>query len=255
MEVVSIGPVIKWLLPAVFLIASAVFYATPGYSFSGLMCLGIAAVIVCYFLLAMLKIHHAVAAKIFGTVLTAILCVGILMVSVTEVLILRASRGSEDTQCDYVVVLGAGLRGSEPSKILRSRIDRAITYLNENPNVRCIVSGGQGEDEAISEAQCMYDHLVAAGIDPSRIWMEDRSTSTWENFQFSLNLIEEKTGSRPAKIAVISSDFHLYRAGMFAKACGVEAVGIPARTPYLSLRINYYLREAAGVWHYLILGG
>jgi len=85
--------------------------------------------------------------------------------------------------------------------------------------------------------------------------MEDRSTSTWENFRFTLDLIEEKTGTRPEKLGVISSEFHLFRAGLFAKDCGIEAVGIPASTRWLSLKINYFLREAAGVWHYLILGG
>ena len=93
------------------------------------------------------------------------------------------------------------------------------------------------------------------GIDESRIWLEDRSTSTWENFKFTLNLIEEKTGSRPEQLGVLSNDFHLFRAGIFAKQCGIDPVGIPAPTSNFTLRINYYLREVAGVWHYLILGG
>ena len=119
----------------------------------------------------------------------------------------------------------------------------------------CIASGGQGTDEDISEAQCIFDHLTAMGIDKSRIWLEDKSTSTWENLHFSLNLIEENTGTRPEKIGILSSEYHLFRASLFADACGVESVGIPAPTSRFSLRVNYYLREVAGVWHYLILGG
>ena len=69
------------------------------------------------------------------------------------------------------------------------------------------------------------------------------------------SLIEEKTGERPEKLGILSSEYHLFRAKLFAKECGVEAVGIPARTSRLSQKINHFMREVAGVWHYLILGG
>lgn len=248
--------ILKWLVPLFFVLLAVFFYtAIPGYSFSGLMCLGIAGIISAYYLIALLARQHFMAAKVLRTVLTAVLIIGIGVVGVTEVLIIRASLGDDDTGCEYVVVLGAGVRGTDPSPILSDRIDRAYTYLTENPDVICIVSGGQGPDEDISEAQCLFDRLTAMGIDGDRIWLEAQSTSTWENFQFTLNLIEEKTGTRPARLGVISSEFHLFRASMFAKDCGVEAVGIPASTRLFSSRINYFLREAAGVWHYLILGG
>ena len=101
----------------------------------------------------------------------------------------------------------------------------------------------------------MYDELVKLGIDPGRIWLEDKATSTWENLNFSLNLIQEKTGTRPEKIGVVSSEYHLFRASLFAKANEVGFVGIPAATSRLSQKINHFMREVAGVWHYLILGG
>ena len=101
----------------------------------------------------------------------------------------------------------------------------------------------------------MFEQLTARGIDPERLWLEDQATSTWENLNFSLALIEEKTGNRPATIGLISSEYHLFRAGLFAADCGVKAVGIPAATSWVSIRVNYFLREVAGVWHYLILGG
>jgi uncharacterized SAM-binding protein YcdF (DUF218 family) len=107
----------------------------------------------------------------------------------------------------------------------------------------------------MSEAQCIYDHLIQRGIEPERVWIEDKATSTWENLNFSLNIIEEKTGIRPEKIGIISSEYHLYRASLLADACEVESVGIPATTRVISQRINHYMREVAGVWHYLILGG
>ena len=76
-----------------------------------------------------------------------------------------------------------------------------------------------------------------------------------KSVQDILNLIEENTGTRPDKIGILSSEYHLFRASLFADACGVESVGIPAPTSRLSQKINHFMREVAGVWHYLILGG
>ena len=92
--------------------------------------------------------------------------------------------------------------------------------------------------------------LTEMGIDPERIWMEDRATSTVENFQFSLALIEEKTGSRPDTLGVLSSEFHLLRARMFARQEGVTPVAIPARTTDLPTFLRYFLREIVMVWYY-----
>ena len=101
----------------------------------------------------------------------------------------------------------------------------------------------------------MYRELFWMGIDPGRLWAEHQATSTWENLHFSLDLIEEKTGQRPTKIGVLSSEYHLFRASLFAKANEVEFVGIPARTSRWGQRINHFMREVAGVWHFLVLGG
>ena len=84
--------------------------------------------------------------------------------------------------------------------------------------------------------------------------MEDKATSTWENLNFSLDLIEEKTGQRPTKLAILSSEYHLFRASLFAKECGVVFVGIPAKTSKMGQTINHFMREVAGVWHFWLLG-
>ena len=107
----------------------------------------------------------------------------------------------------------------------------------------------------MTEARCMFEEMVKLGISPERIWIEDKATSTWENLRFTMDLIEEKTGQRPEKIGLLSSEYHLFRAKLFARECGVEAVGIPARTSRLSQMVNHFMREVAGVWHYIILGG
>lgn len=246
---------VHWIIPFLLLALFLFCFAAPGYSFSGYLCLGIAAVILCLNLLSLLAKYHPLAEKIIKTVLITCVCIGIVIVGITEVPIIRNARGNASAQVEYIVVLGAGIRGSTPSPILQSRMEAACEYLRAHPDVICIASGGQGPDEDLSEARCISNYLTLQGIDPERIWLEEHSTSTWENFQYTMELIEEKTGSRPEKMGVLTSDFHLYRASLFAGACGIEAVGIPAQTPTLPLQINYYLREAAAIWKYLIFGG
>ena len=168
--------------------------------------------------------------------------------------VVRAGCGQE-VSCDYIVVLGAGVNGTVPSLSLRERLDAAYRYLLAHPDAVCVVSGGQGNGEDITETQCMFNDLTARGIEESRIWMEDKATNTRENIRFSLDLIEEKTGRRPEQIGLVSSEYHLYRAGLLARAENITSYGIPARTSWVTLRINYFLREIVAVWYYTLLGG
>ena len=187
---------------------------------------------------------------------TALLCAAVVAISATCVVMGAASsRRPAEGEEVTVIVLGCHVEGSEPSVMLRGRINAAYDYLAAHPDALCIVSGGKGADEPMTEARAMYDELVKLGIDPERIWIEDRATSTWENLNFALDLIEEKTGTRPENLGIVSSEYHLFRASLFADACGVEPVLIPARTSVITQRINHFMREVAGVWHYLILGG
>ena len=101
----------------------------------------------------------------------------------------------------------------------------------------------------------MYRELVNLGIQPERILMETQAKSTWENIRFSLDLLEQKTGSRPTKLGILSSEYHLFRASLFTKKAGVEFVGIPAETSRWGQKVNHFMREVAGVWHYILLGG
>lgn len=226
-----------------------------GYSFSALVCLCLIGILLFYNLCFLAKNKHPKLTKVVKRVFTCILCLGLLIVGVTEGFIIHASFGDPEESCDYMLVLGAKVRPDGPSVSLMDRIRAAAAYMEEHPDVIAVVSGGKGIDEPITEAQCMYEELVKLGVDPDRIWLEDQATSTWENLHFALNLIEEKTGQRPEKIGLLSSEYHLFRAKMFAKACNVEAVGIPAHTSRLSQMINHFMREVAGVWHYLLLGG
>ena len=247
---------LPWLICAI-LAAMAVFlkFCVPGYSFSALVCLMLIAIVLFYTLMPMIGLKWPVLAKAATRIFTALLVIGLLVVGITEAIIIKASFGSPKEQVQYMVVLGAKVRETGPSASLWDRIYGAYNYMEAHPDVIAIVSGGKGPDEPISEAASMYQELVNLGIDPGRIWMEDKATSTWENLNFSLDLIEEATGQRPTKLGVVSSEYHLFRASLFTDACGVEFVGIPAKTTKISLRINYFMREVAGVWHYILLGG
>ena len=230
-------------------------YCVPGYSFSALVCVCLIGIILFYTLMPMAGLKFPVLAKAVTRIFTVCLIIGVLVVGITEAVIIHASFGDPSEDVAYMVVLGAKVNADGPSVSLWDRISGAYEYLAEHLDVIAVVSGGQGTDEPITEAECMYRELVSLGIDPKRILREEEATSTWENFKFSLDLIEEKTGTRPVKLGVLSSEYHLFRASLFAKACNVEFVGIPAKTSRPFQAINHFMREVAGVWHYILLGG
>ena len=248
--------ILPWL--ACGLLAALAYFlkfCVPGYSFSSLVCLCLIGIILFYTLMPMVGLKFPALAKIVTRTFTICLIIGVLVVGITEAVIIHASFGDPSEDVEYMVVLGAKVNADGPSVSLWDRICGAYEYLEEHPDVIAVVSGGQGTDEPITEAECMYRELVSLGIDPKRILREDEATSTWENFKFSLDLIEEKTGTRPSRLGVLSSEYHLFRASLFAKACNVEFVGIPAKTSRHFQAINHFMREVAGVWHYILLGG
>lgn len=250
------GAILPWCAVGLLLLM-AVFlrFCLVGYSFSALVCICLAGVITFYMVIPFAEKRWRIAAKVLKNIFTIILCIGLLVVGATEALVIRASFGSPEEPFEYLVVLGAGVHGDVPSLSLQNRIDAAYDYLISHPGVTAVLSGGKGDGENISEAQCMYDHLTARGIPANRLWREEEAASTWANMHYSLDLIESRTGSRPLKLGVLSSEYHLLRASLFTKACGAEFVGIPAKTSKISLRINYFMREVAGIWHYILLGG
>ena len=248
--------ILRWLLMLPLALIWFVFtFLMAGYSFTALVCVCLMGVLLFYNLCYMTRSKFPKSTKVVKRVFTFFLIIGLLVVGITECLIIHASFGDKDETCQYMLVLGAKVRNDGPSVSLMDRIKATAAYMEAHPDVIAIVSGGKGPDEPITEAQCMFEQLVKLGVDPERIWLEDQATSTWENLHFAMNLIEEKTGQRPEKIGLLSSEYHLFRAKIFARACGVEAVGIPAHTSRISQMVNHFMREVAGVWHYIILGG
>ena len=143
-----------------------------------------------------------------------------------------------------LVVLGCRVYGTSPSLMLKERLDAAYQYLEEHQDVSCVVSGGQGENEDISEAKCMYDYLIDKGIDEKRIFLEDQSTSTRENLLFSKKVIEQN--DLPSAMTIVTNEFHQYRAFLIAENLGLEAYAVSGHTA-LWLFPTYYTRELFGL--------
>ena len=171
---------------------------------------------------------------------------------ITGILIARKVPGTEDF--DYLLVLGAAVRGTEPSITLRDRIRAAHSLLAENENLTCIVSGGKADSKNISEALCMFNALTTMGIPAQRIWIEDKAISTLENLAFSKALIREKTGKAPERLGVISSECHLFRVRMLAKKAGHKIVPLYATSTKGPKYCIAFLREILVTWYYAIFG-
>ncbi|MCM1161446.1 MAG: YdcF family protein [Roseburia sp.] len=163
-----------------------------------------------------------------------------------EGLIVSGFGGEGKENLDYVIVLGAQVHKSGPSKVLKMRLDAAYDYAAENPDTLLVVSGGQGGNEPFSEAKGMYDYLVKRGLEEDRIIMEDKSTNTYENLTFSKEILDS-LGGKVAEVGIVSNNFHVYRAVQLARHNGYERVwGIAAPSdPYL--QVNNMLREFFGV--------
>lgn len=149
-----------------------------------------------------------------------------------------------------LVVLGCRTYGDRPSIMLASRLDAAYEYLTEHSDAVCVVSGGQGPDEPVSEGEFMYQYLVKKGIAPERIYRETESTSTRENLQFTKRIIEAE-GLNP-QIAIVTNEYHEYRASMVAKDLGLEYSAFSAKTPWW-LFPTYYIRELYGILYEWVL--
>jgi len=186
--------------------------------------------------------------KITFQIFVVLLILVLLAILLTGSMILVRGLGHKDP-FTYMIVLGTTVEGTEPSPMLTDRIEAAAKYMENNPDVIAVVTGGKADDVNISEAQCMYNGLTALGIDGSRILMEDQATSTAENFQFSLQLLEEELGRVPKNIGILSSEFHLLRARLIAKSYDLDVATIPAHTSDTEAFFTYFIREIFMVWY------
>lgn len=167
-----------------------------------------------------------------------------------ETLILSCFNDSAKEDLDYVIVLGAWLKPTGPSLILKMRLDTAYQYLIEHEDTIVIVSGGQGKNELVSEAQGMAEYLIEKGINPKRIIKEDSSTNTKENIKNSSYYFDKDKD----KIGIVTNNFHVFRAKGIAKKEGIKNISGIAAPSYNLLLPNNMLREFLGITKDFIFG-
>ena len=183
---------------------------------------------------------------------------------------------------DYIIIHGAGLNGSRPTPLLAGRIDKALELWNkQHQHGKFVVSGGQGADEIVSEAQAMRDYLLEKDVPLDAILMEDKSTTTWENIKYSIGVINNdrteaasaisvdanssrgsyaaSTISADFTTAVVTSDFHVFRCAEYAHNLGLKADGIGSHTkgwywPTAFIR-EFIAITKAHLWPYLVFAG
>ena len=234
--------IIKYLL-LIFFIISFIIFLLP-FLLKGILNIGnIAGMIVslgCFLFIFFNKpLHHLIFSKIILSFIIILLT--IISTCSYKILTNMNILPQEETT---VVVLGCRVKNKKPSLALKERLDKTYQYLNENPKLQCILSGGQGANEEISEAKCMYQYLVSKGIAPHRLYQEDKSTSTRENILFSYQLIKKE--NLPKAITIITNEFHEYRAQTIARRLNIKSYAISAHTAWW-LFPTYFVREIFGI--------
>lgn len=224
------------------LLGLAMQFVFTAVRFTGFLFCCAAVVLVIFALLARWKNHRW--ALFVRRIFLILLAIGFAFFAVLEVRVISWARTDDETPAAAVIVLGAGVNGTAPSLSLLTRLEAALEYAENRPDIPIVVSGSQGQGEDISEARCMYDWLTARGIPPERLILEEQADNTEENIRYSLELLEERNVA--GNIAVVSSDYHLCRAAMYL---GGDMVPVAAHMPakYLPLTVNYYIREAFAI--------
>lgn len=191
------------------------------------------------------------ACKVIMAFVNTFIAIGLAYACFLSVNMVRACLSAPEKP-NMVVVLGCQLWGEEPSPMLKKRLDVAYELLNRYPDVPVVVTGGQGEDEVISEGEGMKRYLVKRGISEDRIIVEDQSTSTYENIRNAFEITDAMGLSRDITIA--TSEYHMFRASLIAKQQGAANVtSAPSRTD-LNLAPVYWVREWLGISHFWVFG-
>ncbi|MDR1706352.1 MAG: YdcF family protein [Clostridiales bacterium] len=164
----------------------------------------------------------------------------------------RAGSSEPFEGTDAVIVLGCGLNGRSVSLMLRHRLDKALEYYTANKGTVIVTSGGQGDDEPVAEALAMRDYLVGKGVPSDDIIMEDKSTSTNENFLFSKEKLDERFGRDGYTALFVTSDFHVLRSGIYAERVGLSIQGLAAPSVPHLLPMMYIREYLALMWYYVI---
>ncbi len=250
-----------------FLYTTAVIYASGmGTSFLWFWPLTCGIALVAAVLLLLVLTGRLPRLKIVALCLSFFFWFCIAIFGAVEAVVFSAGRKAPATEAEYVIVLGAQVRGETPTLVLNARIKAAAEYLKRYPEAMAVASGGQGSGEEISEAEAIKRGLIRFGITEERILLEDRSTSTAENLKYSAEVIQRyevgpaeddrvnkeasngdggtsKVHFVPRRVVVVTNDFHVFRAVKLAEKLGYKKVSGLGATEFFAVTIQYYVRE------------
>ena len=173
------------------------------------------------------------------------------MLGVIGFIAVYGQQDTADFQEKAVIVLGAGIRGETPSLVLRYRLESCLDYLTKNPKALVVVTGGRGPQEEITEALAMERYLLEKGVPKEQIVREEKATSTFENFVYSKQILDQQF-QYGYTAALITNDFHIYRASRLAEIAGITAHTYHAKLDFYSVP-NTYVREFLAVLKLWIL--
>ena len=148
------------------------------------------------------------------TAACVLLALAILGFAALEWVIYSGAEDRVEGEPEIMVIFGCKVEPWGPSVLLQDRLDKALEYLWEHPEMTVIVTGGKGDDEHMSEARCMYDYLVGHGVDPAKIHLEHQSRNTWQNVNYTRELMQSGKIEPSGKFLLVSSGFHLTRIRM-----------------------------------------
>ena len=187
--------------------------------------------------------------RVLRRILLALLALALIAFAALEAVVFTGARteiAQGEGAPEVMVIFGCQVKPWGPSELLQDRLDAALTYLDDHPDMTVVVSGGQGPDEPMSEAQCMYDYLVEHGVDGERIVLEDNSGNTWENIQYTQALFQDGTVESTGKILAVSNGFHLARIRLLWNReweGNYTLSTLAAPSSHLPSRLSMYLRE------------
>lgn len=189
-----------------------------------------------------------------GKILKVLFLFGVcVMIGLMAFIHFSGQRTPPDGTEKAIIVLGASVRNDMPSPSLKYRLDAAYEYAVKHPDIPVVVSGGQGSDESRPEADVMAEYLIEKGLSENRIWKEDQSKSTQENFLFSKEVLKQHGIAANDPIVFVTNQFHCYRAEGYARKAGLEQVhAIPAGMSSTSV-LPVYLREVFAVLYFWFL--
>ena len=199
---------------------------------------------VTYPLYKILKKDSTVKNNIILKVITVFVTIGFIAFLLIEAIIViyPLSVQKNSYEVNNIIVLGCGIhKNGQPTLTLKYRLDKCLQYVGENKYEYIVVSGGKGSNEPMAEAVAMKGYLVDSRVTKAKIIVEDKSTSTLENFIFTKNILNEKN-IYSEDIVVITNNFHMFRSMLLAKRTGFNASPLSCKTPSILL-VSTYLRE------------